>query len=469
MLFNSVSFLVFFPIVIVLYYLTPYRWRWLLLLLASYFFYGSWKIEFLSLIVLSTATDFWIAKRLEQSLKPSKKTQLLFTSLLVNLGMLIFFKYGHFILHQVLDFVPIPDWRKEQVLHLTDFDLPVGISFYTFQTLGYTIDVYFNRAKAEKHLGKFALYVSYFPQLVAGPIERYEHLQPQLNQKHNLTYSNLVTGFRLMLYGFFIKMVIADNLSPIVDIVFEDVKSHNRASILAATFGFGWQIYADFYGYSLIAIGTAKCMGINLMDNFKGPYFSQSIRHFWQSWHISLSTWFRDYLYLPLGGNKTAPILWIRNILLVFIISGIWHGANWTFLIWGGIHGIVYLAERFTPLKWDLNQKLFRGIGWLKTYLIVSVAWVYFRASSVDNAHEVFHQIVHTQSGTKSVSLSNELIVFLLLFLTIEISTIRHNYRFDRLIAQQSIGVRWGTYLLLLFLIWGFAGTTNHPFIYFQF
>lgn len=463
MLFNSVQFLVFFPIVIALYYAINYQWRWLLLLAASYIFYGSWKVEFLSLIALSTLVDFYVGKQLFKNTDSNKRWKYLLLSLGFNLGLLIFFKYGAFLANLTLPFVPIPEWRKDQILGILAFDLPVGISFYTFQTMGYTIDIFKNRIKPERHLGKFALYVSYFPQLVAGPIERFKHLQPQLLANNKLTYENLSQGARLMLYGFFIKMVIADNIAPLVDLIFEAPLEYSLTTKWAGIFGFGWQIYADFYGYSLIAIGAARCMGVELMTNFNTPYFANSIQDFWRRWHISLSTWFRDYVFVPLGGSKVNQFIWTRNVLVVFILSGIWHGANYTFIIWGAIHGVFYLIERFVKIP---NRSFLKPIHWLKTYLIVSLAWLFFRASNVTNAVDV---LLGTDPfyNPKSLDIPRELILGFSIFIVLEI--IFRKGSINLVLNRTPFVVRWSGYALIVFFILTFSGTTNHPFIYFQF
>lgn len=467
MLFNSLEFLFFLPTVLVLYYLLPHKFRWALLLIASYYFYGSWKVEFLSLLVISTICDFFVARAIEKSNNSLNRKLFLAISLVVNLGLLVFFKYAHFLTQEFLAISSIPETEHENILSFVNFDLPVGISFYTFQTLGYTLDVYFNRVKAQQNIGKFGLYVSYFPQLVAGPIERYGHLSNQLFKEVKLKYENLSNGFRLVLYGFFIKMVIADNLAPLVDQIFETPEDFNYVTVAGGIFAFGWQIYADFYGYSLIAIGVAKAMGVNLMDNFKTPYFSTSIVQFWKRWHISLSTWFRDYLYVPLGGNRVSSAFWIRNILAVFLISGIWHGANWTFLIWGGIHALMYFAERFTPIKWTRTNLLQKILGLIITYLTVNMAWAFFRANSFNHAMQVFDQILQFDFQKDFIQVQLQLLIFFTLFLLLEIAT--RKIRIDEWLGSKHVVFRWVMYSLLLYLILGFAGITNHPFIYFQF
>jgi len=462
-LFNSLEFLLFFPLVVIAYYVVPYAYRWLLLLIASYVFYGSWRIEFLSLIALSTIVDFNVGKRLHNTEDSGQRIKLLLISLVCNLGLLVFFKYGSFIASFTLPQLQIPQASKDQIIRLLAFDLPVGISFYTFQTMGYTIDIFKRKIHPEKHLGKFALYVSYFPQLVAGPIERFSHLQPQLFANHLFKYENLSKGFRLMLYGFFIKMVIADNIAPLVDAVFADPLKFEQHNRWLSIFGFGWQIYADFYGYSLIAIGTAQCMGIELIDNFKTPYFARSIQDFWRRWHISLSTWFRDYVFVPLGGSQVNKLIWVRNILVVFVLSGIWHGANYTFMLWGALHGLFYLMERFIKVPF-LSKVPF--LGWIKTYLLVSFCWVFFRAADLSTVGQLLNGITPLEEA-RSFSFPIELSIPFVLFLFGEFYFRKNGI--NQTLTKLPFAIRWSIYSVLLFFILVFSGTTNHPFIYFQF
>ncbi len=347
------------------------------------------------------------------------------------------------------------------------FSIPVGISFYTFQTLSYTLDVYHNRIEPERHLGKFALFVTFFPQLVAGPIERFSSLMPQLQENHGLKYRNFQKAFRLMLYGFFIKMCIADNLSPLVDKVYADPSVFNGFSTWFGTFGFGLQIYADFAGYSLIAQGAALCLGINLIDNFKTPYFSTSISEFWSRWHISLSTWFRDYLYIPLGGNKVSLFRWVINILAVFIISGFWHGANYTFLIWGGIHGLLYLVERAIKPSKHLQKNLLRKlVGGILIFAAVNIAWLFFRIDNLTDLPGHYSALMNSV-GSQTLTIETALVIILLIFLIFEI--LLYNSRFDRLMDKLPMLMRWIIYCGLIWCISAWAGVTNHPFIYFQF
>lgn len=337
MLFNSLQFLLFLPVVVALYFATPHRFRWALLLLASYYFYAAWRPEYLLLIIASTLVDYLCALRMGRLESRRRRKKYLVLSLGSNLGLLFGFKYLTFfnestraVFDQLNIFYGVPTF---EIL------LPVGISFYTFQTLSYTIDVYRGARPPERHLGIFALYVSFFPQLVAGPIERSTRLLPQFFQHHGFDAGRVQSGLRLILWGFFKKIVIADRLAVYVNAVYANPSAYDGPSLLLATYFFAFQIYCDFSAYSDIAIGSARVMGFELMQNFRRPYFARSIQEFWQRWHISLSTWFRDYVYLPLGGNRVPTWRWYTNLLLVFLVSGLWHGANWTFVVWGALHG----------------------------------------------------------------------------------------------------------------------------------
>jgi D-alanyl-lipoteichoic acid acyltransferase DltB (MBOAT superfamily) len=471
MLFNTIDFALFLPLVVLIYYLIPHRYRWILLLAASYYFYMSWKVEYILLIVASTLVDYVSGLRMEKL--PDRKSRLpwLLLSLGINLGLLFFFKYFNFAtgnLNLLFQQVGLP--TEIPVMKVL---LPVGISFYTFQTLSYAIEVYFGNQKAEKHLGYFALYVSFFPQLVAGPIERYSRLAPQFRKPQVLSYENLSKGLRLILYGLFIKMVIADNISGIVDQVYASPDQYAPVDILKGIFLYSFQIYSDFYGYSTIAIGSALLLGIRIMDNFRSPYLARNISEFWQRWHISLSTWFRDYLYFPLGGNRVSRQRWIINILLVFLISGLWHGANWTFLIWGFLFGLLYILERLLNRAFRL-QKAYPA--WsaghlllaLKTFLLVSLLWVFFRSQSFDEAIHIFRQLFgNTPANLQSLTVPISTWIFLLIFLVSDM--ILYNRRFDTWVGGIPYLLRWGIYGVLLLGIIVFAGVENFPFIYFQF
>lgn len=470
MLFNTIDFAIFLPVVIILYYSIPAKYRWILLLAASYYFYMSWKLEYIVLIIASTAVDYFSGIMIERMKTKQKKRPFLILSLISNLGLLFSFKYFNFFSRSVNEFFNY--FSIAESIPMIHVLLPVGISFYTFQTMSYSIDVYLGKQKAEKHLGYFALYVSFFPQLVAGPIERFSRLTPQLKAPHQFTYENLVKGLRLILYGLFIKMVIADNLSGYVDQVYADITAYSSIDILKAIFLYSFQIYSDFYGYSIIAIGSAMIMGIHIMDNFKTPYLAKNIAEFWQRWHISLSTWFRDYLYFPLGGNRVKKARWMFNIFVVFVVSGIWHGANWTFIIWGALYGIVYLMENFTnkllKIKGEAKGYSFQHILFaIKTFVFVTFIWVFFRAQSFNDAIEVLRLAFSNHEGSEWLDVSKTIYIMLFIFILSDI--ILYNKRFDSWVGSLHIAIRWLIYMLLVFAIIVFAGVENFPFIYFQF
>lgn len=469
MLFNTLEYLVFLPSVIFIFYLLPQRHRWILLLLSSYYFYMCWKTEYLVLIVASTAIDYFASIKMGKIKEKRRRIPYLVLSLMSNLGILFSFKYFNFFgdsLHVILDqfniLVKIPELN---VL------LPVGISFYTFQTLSYSIEVYQGKQEPEKHFGYFAVYVAFFPQLVAGPIERFSRLGPQFRAKSVLNYENISNGLRLILYGLFIKMVIADNISSYVDIIYKSPKDHNTINILTGIFFYSFQIYSDFYGYSLIAIGSAKLLGISLMDNFKTPYMAKGIAEFWQRWHISLSTWFRDYLYFPLGGNRVKLARWFTNVFIVFTVSGLWHGANWTFVIWGAIHGVLYILENRLNKVFNikLNDKVsfINVVFMIKNFIVVTFIWLFFRSTSMGNLKEMFVSIktnLHLEDG-----FFVERRIWILLIFFILTDMLFYNTRFDKWCSTKPLIVRWGLYAVLLFSIIVFSGVENFPFIYFQF
>lgn len=471
MLFNTIDFAIFLPVVVLIYYLIPHKYRWVLLLAASYYFYMSWKVEYIFLIVASTLVDYFSGIRMGKL--PDRRSRLpwLILSLCTNLGLLFSFKYFNFASGNLN--LLFQKFGLSGEIPMLDLLLPVGISFYTFQTLSYSIDVYFGRQKAEKHLGYFALYVSFFPQLVAGPIERFSRLAPQLKLRQRLSRDNLANGLRLILYGLFIKMVIADNIAGIVDQVYANPENFTSVNILKGIFLYSFQIYSDFYGYSTIAIGSALLLGVRIMDNFKSPYLAKNISEFWQRWHISLSTWFRDYLYFPLGGNRVSKYRWSLNILVVFLISGLWHGANWTFVIWGLLFGLLYIFERILNAALNL-QKVHSSYSAghlllaLKTFILVTLLWVFFRSQSFEDAISIFKLLF--QDGPASpqlliIPLSTW--IFLLLFIASDV--LLYNRRFDVWVAGLPYPLRWVIYGMLLFGILVFAGVENFPFIYFQF
>lgn len=387
MLFNSLDFILFFPIVWLLYRITPQRFKWIVLLVASYYFYMSWKVEYALLIILSTVVDYYAALAIEKY--HHRKKLWVSLSLVTNLGLLFFFKYFNFLADSFNEVFLLSGWALKIPYH--DFLLPVGISFYTFQTLSYTLDVYKGKQKAERHFGIFALFVSFFPQLVAGPIERSGRLLPQFKEKRKIQYADLADGFKQVVWGYFKKVVIADRLALFVNHVYAQPEATPGIPLIIATFFFAIQIYCDFSGYSDIAIGTARMMGYELMENFKKPYFSKSIGEFWQRWHISLSTWFRDYVYIPLGGNRVSKSRWIANIMITFTVSGLWHGANWTFVVWGFLNGLYLVLGRETQ---KIRDSWFKSVPYglrasaatLLTFSLTFIAWIFFRAENLTDA-----------------------------------------------------------------------------------
>lgn len=476
MLFNSIDFAIFFPIVVTLYFALPHRFRWTMLLGASYYFYMSWKPEYLILIVASTLIDYWAAIKMSQQSEKRKRRKYLVASLFSNLGILFFFKYFNFFsdsTRAVLESISLSyDMPYFDVL------LPVGISFYTFQTLSYSIDVYRGDRDPEKHLGIFALYVSFFPQLVAGPIERSTNLIPQFHKVNQFEYARLVSGLKLMLWGLFKKVVVADRLGLYVDKIYSEPESYGGLTLILATVLFAFQIYCDFSGYSDMAIGTARTMGYDFMENFRRPYFAKSIREFWSRWHISLSTWFRDYLYIPLGGNRVSVPRWYFNLFTVFLVSGLWHGANWTFVVWGALHGIYLVAALlFDPITKRMHQLIPAKWFWnawnhSTTMILVLIAWVFFR---VDNVMDGFYIVGEMVQFSGSLFFKGDFQVHLIYsFFAIGILMLvefKQEYLKDSLnLDQHPVGlVRELVYASLAVIILLLGVFDGGQFIYFQF
>lgn len=478
MYFNSLEFAVFFPIVVGLYLLTPQRWRWVLLLAASYYFYAAWKAEYLILILISTGVDYVAALRMERAQTRKRRRSWLIVSLCSNLGLLFSFKYFNFFNESARalfnQFNILYDVPAFQVL------LPVGISFYTFQTLSYTIDVFRGERPAERHLGIFALYVAFFPQLVAGPIERSTRLLPQFFKKVEVTYDRTVDGLRLMLWGFFKKLVIADRVGAYVDIVYSSPDDFSGLVILIATYFFAFQIFCDFSGYSDIAIGSARILGYDLMDNFRRPYFSKSIAEFWRRWHISLSTWFRDYLYIPLGGNRVPKWRWYYNLFIVFLISGLWHGANWTFVVWGALHGLYMIVGvvtgGFRDRLWNrsgFSGRVRRWFAVLTTFHLVTLSWIFFRAESIGDAFLMVRRLPVIDSLNIFVGSfgAYEMLLSVCAIAVLEIVHVLERGRhLGTLLNGLPSWMRWGLYYVFTMSILLF-GVINQKqaFIYFQF
>ncbi|MCB9090634.1 MAG: MBOAT family protein [Calditrichae bacterium] len=483
MLFNSFEFAIFFPLVVIGYFLLPPRFRWAFLLGASYYFYMCWKAEYLVLIVISTLIDYVAGLRMGKTTVRSRRKKYLLLSLVANLGILFTFKYANFFSESLR--VALNQFNIFYDMPMFDLLLPVGISFYTFQSMSYTIDVYRGEQQPERHLGKFALYVAFFPQLVAGPIERSLRLLPQFDRVFKFDYERVVSGLRLMLWGFFKKLVIADRLAIYVNEAYNHPAEYQGLTLLLATYFFAIQIYCDFSGYSDIAIGAARVMGYDLMTNFRQPYFSKSISEFWRRWHISLSTWFRDYLYIPLGGNRVGKQRWYFNLFAVFVISGLWHGANWTFVVWGALHG-GYLIFAIVTADW--RQKLAHWSGLAKrpalhnllrtliTFHLVLFAWIFFRANSLSEAFMIIGNMAVLDFSLESLKSLNialgwgELLVAIGSILFLELAhLLQSRGKVHSWITARPAALRWSVYYLLLLAI-AFFGVFNHSeFIYFQF
>lgn len=488
MLFNSLQFVVFFPIVIILYFIIPHNKRWILLLIASYYFYMCWKVDYIILIMISTLIDYVCSNKMSKINEKPKRKKWLLISIFSNLGILFGFKYFNFFSQNIQTL--FDNYNIFFEMPFFNVLLPVGISFYTFQTLSYTIDVYNNKTTAQKHLGVFAVYVSFFPQLVAGPIERSNHLLPQFFKKHDFNYLRVKAGFQKMLWGFFKKIVIADNLAILVDGVYNNVDNYSGLTLIVATIFFTFQIYCDFSGYSDIAIGTAKVMGFELRENFKRPYFSKSIREFWQRWHITLSTWFRDYVYIPLGGNRTVKWKWYYNLIITFLVSGLWHGANWTFVIWGALHGsFLIFAIIFAQPKEKINQFIKNRNIFLNkifdvsiTFILVAFAWIFFRSNNINDAIYVISNLNFNVTELlnlgelnmqfRGLGLFKEDIIkcmFLILMLCLY-STYERSEDVWKKLQKKPRWIRWSIYYILVYGILFVAPHSNvNNFIYFQF
>jgi len=478
MLFNSLEFYLFFPIVTLIYFLLPYRFRWFHLLLASCVFYAAFIPAYLLILFFTIIIDY-IAGILIENATGKKRKYWLVVSLLSNIGILAVFKYYNFFaqnLNLVVHAIP-----------LLKIVLPIGLSFHTFQAMSYTIEVYRGRQKAERHFGIYALYVMFYPQLVAGPIERPQNLLHQFYEKFDFDYNRVTSGLRLMLWGFFKKIVIADRLGIMVDSVYDNPQAHNSFSLLLGTIFFSFQIFCDFSSYSDIAIGAARVMGFKLMKNFDKPYHARSIAEFWKRWHISLSTWFRDYLYISLGGNRVSIPRWYFNLFFVFLVIGFWHGANWTFIIWGALHGFYLIFALATgPVKNRFASALhFTPPTWLQvltTYLLVTFAWIFFRAGSVTDAFYIITKIItgipwmittvlNHSSVFEAYGLAKwELVLSFGLILLLELIHIfQKKVSLNGWFNARPVYVRMAAYIVVVVSLVFLAADSTKAFIYFQF
>ncbi len=474
MLFNSIEFGIFFVVIFILYFSIPKKYQWVLLLIASYYFYMSYKAELVVLILVCTLINYVCAIYIEK--RPNNKKLYLSISLICSLGMLFFFKYFNFFNGVVDDVLSIFSIEFSQ--STLNILLPMGISFYTLQTLGYTIDVYKGTIKAERNFGYFALFVSFFPQLVAGPIERANDLIPQLKVPHSFDYSNATYGLKIMAWGFFKKLVIADNVSRYVNLVYNDVQNYEGFSIVLATTLFAMQIYCDFSGYSDIARGAARVLGYDLTINFKSPYLSYNMTDFWRRWHITLTNWFKDYLYIPLGGRNK----YIRNTLIVFGLSGFWHGANYTFIVWGLINVIGIIIDKYIKKILPIVSKnvIIKLLSGFTTFAIVCFGWIFFRANSMHDAIMLINKLTagilnfpsYIVNGFHYISMSS--LEFISIIIPVGIlfifDFINKNDKAVSKVSNLSLFIRWGIYIALVVLII-LLSPKNTPaeFIYFEF
>ena len=482
MLFNSFEFAIFLPVVFLTYWFflkNNRKWQNLFLLIASYLFYGWWDPRFLVLILFSTIVDYSIGINMSRTDSISKKKLFLIISLIVNLGILGFFKYYNFFLDNFIELSKIFGFQAN--ISSLNIILPVGISFYTFQTLSYTIDIYRGKLNPTKDFITFAAFVSFFPQLVAGPIERATALIPQFQKERKFNYMLATEGLRQILWGLFKKMVIADNCAKYVNDIYSDYGAQDPANLLLASILFSFQIYGDFSGYSDIAIGTSRLFGFDLMKNFAFPYFSRDIAEFWRRWHISLSTWFRDYLYIPLGGSRGSKLFQIRNTFIIFIVSGFWHGANWTFIFWGFLNALFFLPlllgnKNRRHINFDrylsLRDRLIDYSKILLTFSLTTIAWVFFRSESIQQGFHIISRIFSTEVLNVPSLFKNPSVLLTLLFIGYllfvewigkneEFALSRYDNRFNK-------PLRFVVYFVTLFFILTSSGSSQQ-FIYFQF
>lgn len=480
MLFNSLEFAVFLPLVFFVYWIIlkdQTRAQNLFIVAASYFFYGWWDYRFLYLIIFSSLCDFYLSKIIYQASSQKQKKAALLVSILLNLGLLFFFKYFNFFLDSFEDAFsffgnPISVDRMTIIL-------PVGISFYTFQTLSYTIDVYRKKLEPTNNLVSFLAFVSFFPQLVAGPIERAKNLLPQFEVKRDFNRYEAILGIRQILWGLVKKIVIADTSAVFVNEIFSNPGSHNSSALIIGAILFAFQIYGDFSGYSDIAIGTARLFGFSLMKNFAYPYFSRDIAEFWRRWHISLSTWFRDYLYIPLGGSQVGLTKKIRNILIIFIVSGFWHGANWTFIFWGLLNALYFIPLALTEknrkhLEIIAENKLFPKLSDLAkmifTFCLTTVAWIFFRSESISEAFDylsgIFQGDIFSRPSIADFNSVVKLLGWIVIITAFEWVHKSKDFPLEKLRLPRLI--RWSLYSLLILMIISYSGQPQE-FIYFQF
>ncbi len=467
MLFNSLHFFIFFIIVTLGYWSLGWAGRWRLLLFASCYFYMIFKPEYLLILFFTIVIDYYAGIWLEKTQGTPRKW-LLIISIISNVGILAFFKYYQFFFENISHLLGL--WQVENPFPLLKFALPIGLSFHTFQAMSYTIEVYRGNQKAEQHFGIYALYVMFYPQLVAGPIERPQNVLPQFHKKQKYSWEQVKSGLMMMMWGLFKKIVIADRLAMMVDYAYQNPSEQNGLTLFVATFFYTFQIYCDFSGYSDIALGSARVMGFDLMENFRTPYFSTSISEFWRRWHISLSTWFRDYLYIPLGGNRVSEWRRYFNQFFVFMVSGLWHGAAWTFVIWGSLHGfyliLAVLRDKYLPKLSLPNNFIGKSINLISTFILVMLAWVFFRAKGTHDALVVLKKIsLFSLSETIKTPLSQTEMLFSLILI---VFLLWKEFKYFQINTQNTFRF-YGLMLLFVITIYFLGIFETNQFIYFQF
>jgi len=479
MLFNSLDFAIFIPIVFLLYWFVAnknLKLQNFLIVIASYVFYGWWDWHFLSLIIFSTLVDYSIGVFLSKEENKLKRKLLLWTSISVNLGFLGFFKYYSFFLDNFISAFSIFGMKINS--NSLNIILPVGISFYTFQTLSYTIDVYKRKLEPTKDIVAFSAFVCFFPQLVAGPIERATDFLPQFYKKRKFDYSKAVDGMRQILWGLLKKIVIADNCAQYANEIFNNSAEYGGSTLVLGTLFFTFQIYGDFSGYSDIAIGTSRLFGFNLKQNFTFPYFSRDIAEFWRRWHISLSTWFRDYLYIPLGGSRGGTWMKVRNTLIIFIVSGFWHGANWTFIVWGALNAIYFLPLLLTNNNRSNLKIVAQGkylptirelLQILLTFGLTVFAWIFFRSENIGHAISYISEIFSSSLFTLPEIIPKTTIILIIFFILIEWFGREGKYAIEGIKQTNNSIIRLGIYILIAFSIFIFGNFDETEFIYFAF
>lgn len=478
MLFNSINYAIFLPVVFILYWFVTQgklKWQNIMLLTASYFFYGCWDWRFVFLLAFSTLLDYYSGHAIYNSKTKSTKKFWLILSVAINLGFLGVFKYYNFFIESFASL--LGGIGLEANLSTLQVILPIGISFYTFHGLSYVFDIYNDKIEPTTNLVNYTLFVSFFPLLVAGPIERATHLLPQIERPRIFKYANAIDGLKQILWGLFKKVVIADNCAQYANLIFNNSDDYSGSTLFLGALMFTFQIYGDFSGYSDIALGSARLFGFELLKNFNFPYFSRDIAEFWRRWHISLSSWFKDYLYIPLGGSRGGNWMRIRNTFIIFLVSGFWHGANWTFIVWGGLNALFIMPSIiFKTNRDNINivaaGKFFPSIkdtfNITLTFLLTVFMWIFFRAESVSHAFEYIKRLFSKNLFTLPEVTPYHVLIFILLFMIIEWFGRENNYAIEKLGNRWPNIIRWIFYYILIFCIFLFFGK-EEQFIYFQF